>query len=242
MKNKSSVNNDLYHELGERWYHAYDDPVALLRSESRTKLPWVLSRIEQTPSKILDVGCGGGFLSNALSKAGHDVTGIDISAESLRIAHKYDSTSKVKYLQADAYSLPFPDHAFDVVTAMDFLEHVENPAQVVAEVSRILKPGGRFFFHTFNRNRLSKWVVIRAVEIFVKNTPRHMHIHRLFITPAELEVFCLNEGLQVKEWSGIRPKLSTLTWSGVFRRTVPKNFEFTLTKSLKLSYLGYAQK
>lgn len=236
------INNDIYHELGERWYHAYDDPVALLRSESRVKAPWVLARVQKMPSEVLDIGCGGGFLSNAFSEAGHQVTGIDLSNESLHVAKKYDKTGKVKYLKADAYVLPFLDATFDVVTAMDFLEHVEEPARVIAEISRVLRPGGRFFFHTFNRNRLSKWVIIRAVEIFVKNTPRDLHLHRLFITPAEIEGYCSSVGLRISEWSGIRPKFSTITVASILKRTVPETFEFTLTESLKLSYLGCAQK
>ncbi|QDE65942.1 hypothetical protein BHS09_02385 [Myxococcus xanthus] len=98
----------------------------------------------------------------------------------------YDGTGSVDYRVADAYVLPFDDGCFDVVTCMDFLEHVEEPARVVAEAARVLAPGGLFFFHTFNRNWLAGLIIIQAVEWFVPNKPDHLHVLRLFITPEEL--------------------------------------------------------
>ncbi len=247
METKSGINNDIYNTLGERWYTAFDDPVALLRQESKTKIPWVLEKVKKTYGdkkdlKILDVGCGAGFLSNKLALEFKEVHGVDISEESLYIAKKYDQSGKVQYQKADAYQLPFLDQQFDVVTAMDFLEHVDNPEQVVKEISRVLKPGGLFFFHTFNRNFLAKIVIIKLVEIFVKNTPKNMHVIELFITPEELKQFCTNQSMTVQEMTGIRPRFSTITLKSLFTGTVPVNFGFTLTKSLKLSYLGYAIK
>lgn len=247
MQNKTDINNQIYNELGERWYTAFDDPVALLRQESKTKIPWVLERIRLFSDdfqnlKVLDVGCGAGFLSNRLAEEGLQVTGVDLSEESIAVAQKFDSTKSVRYLAADAYRLPFADASFDVITAMDFLEHVEKPAQVVQEIGRVLKPGGIFFFHTFNRNWLAHIVIIRMVELLVKNTPKNMHVIELFIKPEELVEFCRANQMQVQEMTGIRPLLSTVTAKGLFSRTVPENFRFTLTKSLKLSYLGYALK
>ena len=131
-----TVNNELYHDLGERWYHADDDPVALLRSEAKIKNPWVVSRIRsafpnRNPGdiKVLDVGCGAGFLSNDLSKDGYSVTGLDLSEPSLRVAKNYDETGKVNYVNGNAYALPFEAQSFDIVCSMDFLEHVDDPAR-----------------------------------------------------------------------------------------------------------------
>ena len=143
------VNNEIYNAYGDRWYTADDDPVALLRAESKTKTPWILDQIKKhglynSDTKVLDVGCGAGFLSNELAKEGLQVTGVDLSEESLKVAQKYDETKKVHYQTADAYKLPFPDHSFDVLTAMDFLEHVEDPKLVIKEFSRVLKPNGVF--------------------------------------------------------------------------------------------------
>ncbi len=258
---QQTINNDIYNTLGERWYTAYDDPVALLRQESKIKAPWVVERIfkhfhsrlaEATegavlaqPIQILDVGCGAGFLSNHLAELSQgrlQITGLDMSGESLAVAHRHDSTGSVKYCQGDAARLPYKDASFDVVTAMDFLEHVENPAAIIKEISRVLKPGGQFFFHTFNRNWLAHIMVIKMVEWLVKNTPDHMHVIEMFITPEELTQYCSESGLTVNEMTGIRPLFSTLNLRDVLARTVPKDFSFALTTSLKISYLGVATK
>jgi 2-polyprenyl-6-hydroxyphenyl methylase/3-demethylubiquinone-9 3-methyltransferase len=193
-------------------------------------------------SKILDVGCGAGFLSNELARAGLNVTGVDLSEESLIVAKKYDETKSVHYQSADAYHLPFPDHSFDVLTAMDFLEHVESPREVIKEFARVLKPDGIFIFHTFNRNPLAYLIIIKLVEWFVKNTPKNMHVLHLFIKPNELKQYCTESHLIPKEMTGIKPIFSTIPFKSFFTGIVPKSLRFELTKSLLLSYMGIAIK
>ncbi len=241
------VNNDIYDTLGERWYTADDDPVALLRAESKTKTPWILEQIKKynflnSNTLVLDVGCGAGFLSNELAKAGLIVTGVDLSEESLKVAKKYDETKSVNYQTADAYHLPFPDQSFDVLTAMDFLEHVENPAEVIKEFSRVLRPNGIFIFHTFNRNPLAYLIIIKLVEWVVKNTPKHMHVLHLFIKPKELSDYCMKANLMTKEMTGIKPIFSSIPFKSFITGIVPKSLKFELTKSLLLSYMGIAVK
>ena len=242
-----AVNNDLYDTLGERWYAADDDPVALLRAESRLRNPWVVKQIRahfsggEAQVRVLDVGCGGGFLSNHLSKEGFPVDGLDASADSLAVATQHDSTGKARYTRGDALALPFADESFDVVCAMDFLEHVEDPARVVAEAARVLRPRGLFFFHTFNRNFLAWLVVIKGVEWFVKNTPKDMHVLRLFIKPAELRSMCEASGLQVVELHGSAPVVGSLAfWKMLATRVVPRDFRFHFAKSTRLAYTGFA--
>ncbi len=244
MKN---VNNTIYNSYGDRWYTADDDPIALLRAESKVKTPWVVKKIEKTwplnaSTQVLDVGCGAGFLSNALALEKLSVTGVDLSEESLKVAARYDQTQSVKYLVADATKLPFANSHFDVVTAMDFLEHVDNPESVIREFSRVLKPGGLFIFHTFNRNPLAYLVVIKLVEWLVKNTPPDMHVLHLFIKPSELEKYCQNSSMQVQEMVGIKPVFSTIPLRNLFSGVVPQTLRFELTQSLLLSYMGYAKK
>jgi len=241
------VNNDIYNLYGDRWYTAFDDPVALLRAESKTKLPWIINKLRshdllKPTTKILDVGCGAGFLSNELAKLNLDITGVDLSEDSLRVAMKFDQTKTVKYKTADAYHLPFPENTFDVLTAMDFLEHVENPGDIIKEFSRVLKTGGIFIFHTFNRNPIAYFVVIKLVEWLVKNTPKHMHIIRLFIKPAELAKYCQDAGMSVEAMTGIKPVFSSIPISHIFSGVVPETLRFELTKSLLLSYMGSAFK
>ena len=244
-----AVNNALYDTLGERWYAADDDPVALLRAESRLRNPWVAERIRAhfvgriDPVRVLDIGCGGGFLSNHLSKEGFEVAGLDASADSLAVAARHDLTRNVRYTRGDALSLPFANQSLDVVCAMDFLEHVEDPARVVAEAARVVRPGGLFFFHTFNRNLLAWLVVIKGVEWFVKNTPKDMHVLRLFIKPAELARMCEASGLKTVELHGSAPVVGSLAfWKMLATRVVPRDFRFHFARSTRIAYTGFAER
>lgn len=240
------VNNALYETLGERWYDADDDPVALLRAESRLRNPWIVERVRARHTenaRVLDVGCGAGFLSNALAAAGFDVDALDASPGSLAVAARHDTSGRVRYRCGDALTLPYPDQSFDVVCAMDFLEHVEQPARVVAEAARVLRPGGTFFFHTFNRNILAWLVVIKGVEWFVKNTPPDLHVLRLFLKPEELRGMCASSGLAVVELRGSAPAVfSGAFWRMLFTGVVPKDFRFRFTRSTRLAYTGYAER
>ncbi len=238
---ETKINNAIYEDYGDRWYTAYDDPIALLRAENEAKFPWILERIKNKGT-LLDVGCGAGFLTNRMAQEGFQVTGVDLSPESLKVATRYDTTHTVNYVTADACHLPFPDASFEVVTTLDFLEHVPNPADVVKECARVLKPGGLFFYHTFNRNPLSHLVVIKLVEKLVKNTPPHMHVIELFIKPSELVKFCENVGLENVEQIGLRPKFRTIPLQNVLSGIVPAGLKFTTTKNLWLSYMGVATK
>ena len=141
----------------------------------------------------------------------------------------------------DATLLPFANGQFDVVCTMDFLEHVENPLDVVKECARVLKPGGLFVFHTFNRGFLALLLAVKGLEWVFRNSPKHIHLNRLFIRPMELAAFCEASGLRAQTWSGVRPVL----WSRAFLKLlgsgrVDSKFQFLLTKSLRVGYMGTA--
>lgn len=245
MANRA-INNDIYSELGARWYDADDDPVALLRAEARHRNPWVIERIAGSfgdrAVRVLDVGCGAGFLTNALAEHGHEVTGLDAAVESLEVAARHDPTGTVRYVPGDAYALPFDDAELDVVCAMDFLEHVERPARAIAEMARVLRPGGLLFFHTFNRSWLAWIVVIKGVEWFVKNTPRDMHVLHLFLKPSEVEAMCREQGVALLELVGSRPRFDGAMWRMLRSGSVPRDFAFTFTPSTRLAYTGMGRK
>ncbi|HEU5076841.1 MAG TPA: bifunctional 2-polyprenyl-6-hydroxyphenol methylase/3-demethylubiquinol 3-O-methyltransferase UbiG [Polyangiaceae bacterium] len=238
------VNNEIYDALGERWYSANDDPVALLRAESRLRNPWVTARLRERSragARVLDVGCGAGFLANHLAREGFEVTGLDASEESLAVAARHDETGRVVYQLGNALALPHADQSFDAVCAMDFLEHVEDAASVIRECARVLRPGGLFFFHTFNRNPLAWLVVIKGVEWFVKNTPRDMHVLRLFIKPSELRRLCSASGLEVVEIRGSKPVIFAASfWKMLASGVVPPDFGFEFSRSTLLAYTGFA--
>lgn len=241
------INNQFYNELGDDWYTCNDDPIALLRMESKLKNPWVQKMIEQkfndNPVTALDIGCGAGFLTNYLAGLGHQVYGLDGSESSIQVAKKHDLTRSVKYVVGDAYKLPFLDQTFDVVSAMDFLEHVEEPEKVIAEAGRLLKPGGIFIFHTFNRTLLSWFFAVKSLEWFFKRSHRSIHLYRLFIKPKELKKMCEDHGLETELVQGIGPKLFSIPiWKLLLTGLIDPKFQFVLTQNKQVGYLGLAAK
>jgi 2-polyprenyl-6-hydroxyphenyl methylase / 3-demethylubiquinone-9 3-methyltransferase len=236
------INNRWYRELGDRWYRAQDTPIALLRAESRHRNPWIADVIGPYPRAVLDLGCGAGFLSNYLAARGHRVRGLDADAESLEVARAYDRTASAEYVRGNACSLPYDDASFDVVCAMDLLEHVEDPARLVAEAARVLAPGGVFFFHTFNRTWLAKLIVIDGVRLFVKNTPKDLHVLRMFVPPQQLAEMCTRAGLEITCVRGSRPRFRWPLWRMLVTGKVGDDFSFTFTASTRLGFTGYARK
>lgn len=244
-RQKGLINNTFYDHLHDEWYTALNHPIALLRAENKIRNPWIASEIRKrfnSPISLLDVGCGAGLLTNALALDGHKVSGIDLSEQSLKLAKEKDATKTVCYQAANAYQLPFPDGSFDVVTAMDILEHVENPGQLISEASRVLKKGGLFFFHTFNRNLLSYLIIIKGVDWFIQNAPKNMHVYPLFIKPKELSSLCGQYQLSVETVIGLRPRLTVSFFQMLLTRRVPKNFSFCFSKNLSTGYCGIANK
>lgn len=243
---KPQVNNDYYNHLGDNWYQADDDPIAVLRAEQAAKNPWVENLIQKhfkrNDLKIADIGCGGGFLSNYLALKYKDVSGLDASESSLEVARKNDRLGSVKYQVGDAYNLPYEDASMDVVCAMDFLEHVDDPNRVIEECTRVLKPGGLFFFHTFNRNFLSWLIVIKFMEWFVPNTPKNLHVLHLFIKPSELVEMMIKNGLKTRKLTGLAPKINVAFFKSIFARKVLPGFGFKVGGATALGYIGYSVK
>lgn len=143
----------------------------------------------------------------------------------------------------DARALSFPDGGFDVVCMMDFLEHLPERDEVIGEAARVLKPGGWFFFHTFNRTPIAGLIAIKGVEWFVRNTPRHMHVYSLFLKPAELAALCERHHLTIGTLRGIRPRILSLAFLRLlFTGRVSDRFQFVFSRSLAIGYCGLARK
>ncbi len=246
MKKNKKINNAFYNTLNKGWYELNDHPVTLLRAENKIRNPWIQNVIQENfPSscKILDMGCGAGFLTNELVKQNHEVTGIDISEQSLEIAKKNDSTKKVKYIHANVYDVPLENCFFDVVCAMDLLEHVEDPQKVLREAHRLLKPNGMFFFHTFNKNILSYLLIIKAVDWFIPNAIENMHVYSLFIKPKNLKFLLKNTGFIQTKILGFHPKIFQKSLLKlIFTRKLNENFLFTFSKNTFTGYSGFTKK
>lgn len=219
----------------------------MLRAESRCRNDWVVRELnparEAASVRVLDVGCGAGFLSNELAQHGLVVTGLDASENSLTVAKTHDPTHAATYVLGDAYSLPYSDASFSAVCAMDFLEHVAEPSLIINELARVLRPGGQFFFHTFNRNLLSYLVVIKGVEWVFRHPPRELHLLKLFIKPSELRSMCEANGLRMTTLRGFGPKINQRAfWRLLLTGIVDDDFEFEFKDSTLMGYAGLAAK
>ncbi|MCW8886587.1 MAG: bifunctional 2-polyprenyl-6-hydroxyphenol methylase/3-demethylubiquinol 3-O-methyltransferase UbiG [Motiliproteus sp.] len=156
--------------------------------------------------KVLDVGCGGGILSEAMAQRGAEVSGIDMGETPLKIAklHGLESGVSVNYRQITAEQLADQEPgSYDVVTCLEMLEHVPDPGSVVAACSRLVKPGGQVFFSTLNRNAKSYLLAIVGAEYLLNMVPKGTHDHGKFIRPSELANWCRKAGLQPAEMTGM---------------------------------------
>jgi 2-polyprenyl-6-hydroxyphenyl methylase / 3-demethylubiquinone-9 3-methyltransferase len=173
--------------------------------------PLRLNHIDRTVGglrgkKILDVGCGGGILSESMAERGAEVTGIDLAEKSLKVAklHLYESNHKVDYQLISAEDLAQKSpQTFDVVTCLEMLEHVPDPASIVKACATLVKPGGHVFFSTINRNPKAYLFAVIGAEYLLKLLPKGTHDYARFITPAELARMSREAGLAVVDFTGM---------------------------------------
>jgi len=170
------------------------------------RLAYITERVELKAAKVVDVGCGGGILSESLAEEGASVTGIDIAAKALSVArlHLHESGCEVDYQQTTAETWAEQHSASaGVVTCMEMLEHVPNPESVVAACANMLVPGGHLFMSTLNRNAMSFAVAILGGEFITRIIPRGTHQYDRFIKPSELCQWLRAAGMKVEEITGI---------------------------------------
>ena len=232
--------------LEQEYYDVPNNYYALLRAQVRLEASWILSEIRRNigyTANILVLGCGPGFLSNELIKAGHNVTAVDFSLDELRVAERRDETRRVKYMQADPYQLPFETSSFDVVAGLDLFEHMSNPQKMLKEASRVLHPGGLFFFNAHNKNPLSHFFSIRGPEYLVPDAKKHQRVYALFAHPKRCEEMLDDVSLELKKICGLRPVLwQKALWQMLLGKEVTVPFKYTWSKSTLVTYLGYAKK
>ena len=189
-----------FSSLAHRWWDV-DGEFGPLHAINPLRLDWIDGIAPLKGQRVLDVGCGGGILADAMARKGADVLGIDLAEKSLKVAqlHALEAgTSQITYrlVAAEALAAEMPDQ-FDVVTCMEMLEHVPDPASVVQACARLAKPGGWVFFSTINRNPKSYLHAIVGAEYLLGLVPRGTHDWQKFITPAELARMCRNAGLEI---------------------------------------------
>lgn len=197
---------DKFSALASRWWDP-ESEFKPLHAINPLRLGWIQDLAGSiSGKKILDVGCGGGILSESMAKAGADVTGIDLADKPLTVArlHGLESGVKVDYREISAEDLAAqtPGH-YDIVTCMEMLEHVPDPASIVQACATLVKPGGWVFFSTLNRNPKSFLLAIIAAEYVLNMLPRGTHSYENFIRPSELAAAIRQSGLDLTHMKGL---------------------------------------
>lgn len=194
-----------FSDLAHRWW----DPTSEFRplhEINPLRLEWINNRISLAGKKVIDVGCGGGILAESMAKKGAIVTGIDLSDKALKVAdlHGLESGISVRYKKIAAEEMASQEtEQYDVVTCMEMLEHVPDPASIIRACHALVKPGGHVFFSTLNRNPKAYLFAILGAEYLLQLLPKGTHDYAKFITPAELSQAIRNAGLQVESIRGM---------------------------------------
>jgi 2-polyprenyl-6-hydroxyphenyl methylase/3-demethylubiquinone-9 3-methyltransferase len=216
--------------LASRWWDP-DGDFRPLHEINPLRLDWIRQHASLSGAKIVDIGCGGGILTESMAAVGATVIGIDMAEAPLAVArlHQHESKVEVDYRQATAEELAASeDGQFDVVTCLEMLEHVPDPAQVVRSCAELVKPGGHVFFSTINRNLKSFAFAIVGAEYVLKLLPAGTHEYEKFIKPSELESWARHAGLSHQDSIGMHYN--------------PLTKDYSLGENLDVNYLMYFQR
>jgi 2-polyprenyl-6-hydroxyphenyl methylase / 3-demethylubiquinone-9 3-methyltransferase len=204
------MRNDLtiYDTVADAWWSDDIRWVRTLKNLVPGRLSWFDRQIDWQGKTVLDLGCAGGFMAEALAVRGAHVTGIDPAAAAIAAARSHATASglDIAYDVGIGEALPYADTAFDAVVCVDVLEHVADLSRVLAEVARTLRPGGLFLFDTINRNLVARLATITLAEDILRLLPRGTHDPAMFIKPAELRRGLINAGLVPGPFAGLGPR------------------------------------
>ncbi len=196
---------DKFSEMAHRWWDPNSE-FKPLHEINPLRLGWIDSIADLRGKQVVDIGCGGGILSESMARAGATVRGIDLSTKALKVAdlHSLESGVAVTYeeIAAEALAARMPA-SFDVVTCMEMLEHVPDPASIVRACATLVRPGGHVFFSTINRNLKAYLLAVLGAEYVLNMLPRGTHDYDKFIKPAELARFARQAGLDLIELRGM---------------------------------------
>ena len=222
---------DKFSALAHRWW----DPTSEfkpLHAINPLRLDWIQKHIPIAGKKVLDVGCGGGILTEAMARAGATAKGVDLSEKALKVAdlHGLESGVKVEYeyISAEDLALKEPGQ-YDVVTCMEMLEHVPEPLSIIKACAQLVKPGGRVFFSTLNRNPKSYLFAIIGAEYILNLLPKGTHDYKKFIKPSELGEYVREAGFEMNEIIGLTYNPITQVYS--LGRDTDVNYLIACTKN-----------
>jgi len=220
-----------FESIAQRWWDL-DGEFKPLHEINPLRLDFINNKSNSLfDKKTLDLGCGGGILSESMAKLGAQVTGIDMGGEPLNVAklHSLETGVKVDYIQTTAEEFAQSNsESFDVVTCMEMLEHVPDPASVIAAVSKLVKPGGKVFFSTLNKTIKSYLFAILGAEHLLKLVPKGTHDHKKFIKPSTLIEWAEHNGLKVKASAGLSYN--------------PLSGQYSLNQDVSVNYILYFEK
>jgi 2-polyprenyl-6-hydroxyphenyl methylase/3-demethylubiquinone-9 3-methyltransferase len=203
--NVDHVEIDKFEQLASRWWDPHSE-FKPLHEINPLRLDFIDERAGLSGKRVLDVGCGGGILAESMAARGADVTGIDVGEAPLEVArlHLLESGLQVDYRQSTAEALADAEPStFDIVTCMEMLEHVPDPASVVAACRRLVRPGGQVFFSTINRNPKAYLFAIIGAEYLLRLLPKGTHDYAKFIRPSELTRWTRAAGLDTVAMTGL---------------------------------------
>jgi len=238
---RCSIDNEYYEGMDELWWDP-TGPAAVLHAINRPRVGFYLRQLGDLGGRrVLDAGCGGGLVARELAAAGAEVVGVDRSRGSLGVARRAAGT-RFAPAQGRLERLPFAAGAFDAVVAADVLEHLPDLPAAVAELARVLAPGGSFVFDTVNRTFWSWFTAVFGLEQVLRMVPRGTHDWRLFIRPAELDRLLRRAGLEPVEVTGLAPQIGPGTVArGLLTRRIDVP-TFTVGNGRRASYLGHYRK
>lgn len=206
MTNADPQELSKFSDLAHRWWDA-ESEFRPLHQINPLRLDWIDAHARLQGTRVLDIGCGGGILSDSMARRGAQVLGIDLATKPLKVAqlHALEAgTSNVEYreIAAEALAVEMPG-AFDTVTCMEMLEHVPDPSSIVAACATLVRPGGWVFFSTINRNSKAFLFAIVGAEHVLQLLPKGTHEYARFIRPSELAQWCRNAGLDLADTRGM---------------------------------------
>ncbi len=219
-----------FSQLAHKWWDL-DSEFKPLHEINPLRLAYIAEHAELNGQTVLDVGCGGGILTEAMARAGAVATGIDMAKKSLKVAqlHAFEANVSVQYRCVSVEDLAAESPAaFDVVTCMEMMEHVPDPASVIAACAQLAKPGGWVFFSTINRNAKAYVQAVLGAEYLLGLLPRGTHDYKKFVTPAELARMCRQSGLAPVNYCGL-----------IYN---PLNKKYSLSEKLDVNYMVACRK